>query len=305
MTAVSGQKAQTVHGQGQIERSLYWTERGSVFELKSSDKKLLETARRVFVAESPEASDIPTRSWTIERASQSEPETWNVSGSSEMSSMLPVRAKSRDVALLHVELDALEFLLNNSPDAITVHAALLSKNGRGIVIVGPSFAGKSTLAIALWRNGWSLMCDDMVFIDTALGIASPAPRRVSLRHGSRDLVGDLAWNEISETPSCIKTEKGLFFHPHEVPDIQKERTTSLSAIFFLARLDSTVGHAEVRAINPARGALSLLAYAFNARSQPFVEGLRWITPLLDKIPAYDLGRGDLQSMVNGIEATVG
>jgi hypothetical protein len=97
----------------------------------------------------------------------------------------------------------------------------------------------------------------------------------------------------------------LFFHPHEVSGEKKERTTALSAIFFLARLDTAVGPAEIRAINPAKGALSLLPYSFNTRALPFVEGLRRITPLLEEIPAYDLGRGDLDAMVSAVEVTVG
>lgn len=305
MTAVSQQKAGTVCDQGQTERSVRWVEQGSVFEIRSSDQTLLEMAQQVFVAPSHEVNAMPTHSWTIKRAGKVESDSWLISRSSKMSSMLPVVAETRDIAILHVEHAALECLLNDSSDAIAVHAALLSRRGKGLVIVGPSFAGKSTLAIALWRSGWSLMCDDLVFIDTVAHTASPAPRRVSLRHGSRELVGEPAWEEISKTPSCIRTEKGLFFHPHEVSESGKEITTVLSAIFFLARLDSVVGAAEVRTINPARGALSLLPYSFNARTLPFVEGLRRVTPLLHEVPAYDLGRGDLQSMVDAVEATVG
>lgn len=305
MTAVSQQKRETAYSRERAQRSVCWAEQGSVFEIRSSDKTILEMAQRVFIAPSQEMTDMPARSWTIESSIGPDSNTWIVSGASRTSSMLPVCAETRDVALLHVEHDALEWLLNNSPDTIPVHAALLSRRGKGIVLVGPSFAGKSTLAIALWRQGWSLMCDDLVFVDTVARTASPAPRRVSLRHGSRELVGESTWTQISETPSCIETEKGLFFHPHEVSESEKKRTTALSAIFFLARLDTVVEAAKARPINPARGALSLLPYSFNARTLPFVEGLRRVTPLLDEIPAYDIGRGDLQAMVSAVEAIVG
>lgn len=306
MTAVSEKMPGTAHN---VERGepqlLHWAEQGFVFEIRSSDKKLLEMALQVFAARSPAATDIPSRCWTVERVNGSEADGWLVSGVSETSSMVPAQSESREMALLRIEQDALDWLLNNAPDAVSVHAALLAKDGKGIAIVGPSFAGKSTLATALWRTGWSLMSDDLVFIDALARVASPAPRRVSLRFESRDLVGDSAWSEISDTPSCIETGKGLFFHPHEVSGIDKVRTTPLSAIFFLARRDTVTGAAEVRAINPAKAALSLLPYAFNVRTLPFVDGLRRITPLLECIPAYDLGRGDLQSMVNAVEATVG
>lgn len=308
MTAVSFRPSETACDSTLDEpQCLRWVEQGFVFEIVSSDRMLLEMARRVFAAPSPAVTEVPTRSWKIDRVNSGSSETaaWQVSGSSESSSMLPVRADTRETAILHVEQDALEWLLNNFDDAIVVHGALLSRNGKGVVIVGPSFAGKSTLATALWQSGWSLMCDDIVFIDTSARTASPAPRRVSLRFESKTLVGDSTWNEISRTPSCIQTWKGLFFHPHELSGREKEKTTDLSAIFFLARLDTVTGPAEVREINPAKASLSFLSYAFNARTLPFIEGLRRITPLLDKVPAYDLGRGELPAMINAVEATVG
>lgn len=276
-----------------------------MFEVTSSDNELLEMAQRVFAARSPAVSGIPNRIWTVDQVDLNDAGEWLVSGVSDDSSMMPTRAQTREMAILNIEYDAVDWLLYNSRETVVVHAALLAKNGNGIVVVGPSFSGKSTLATALWREGWSLMSDDLVFIDTLARTASPAPRRVSLRFESRELVGEPAWGEISNTPSCIETGKGLFFHPHEVSGVEKERTTPLSAIFFLARLDSAVGAAEVRSVNPAKGALSLLPYAFNVRTLPFVEGLRRITPLLDEVPAYDLGRGDLQSMVDAVEVTVG
>lgn len=306
MTAVSREFSETALIRNpDPPRSLRWSEQGFVFEIKSVDETLLEMAERVFSGHSPAVTGTATRSWTIERVHEAESDPWLVSGRSETSSMIPVRAESRERALLHVEYDSLEWLLHNCRDSIVVHAALLSKNGKGVVIVGPSFAGKSTLATALWRNGWSLMSDDLVFVDTLARTAAPAPRRVSLRSGSKDLVGESAWNEISKTPSCLETDKGLFFHPHEVSGKEKERTTPLSAIFFLARIDTILDPAEVRVINPAKGALSLLPYSFNIRTLPFVEALRRITPLLDQVPAYDLGRGELNAMVSAVEVTIG
>lgn len=306
MTAVSSLRPGTaLDDENHDPTALRWSEQGFVFEIRSTDNLVLESARRVFAVRSPAEGDVTTRSWTVERVDVNGDDCWVVSGESAGSLDLPVREKDRDNAILAIEQDALEWLANNSGNSIAVHAALLSRNGRGVVIVGPSFAGKSTLATALWRNGWSLMSDDMVFIDTASGVASPAPRRVSLRFESRELVGDTTWNQIRNTPSCLQTWKGLYFHPHEISGLDKVRTTSLAAIFFLARRDTVTDPASVSAMNPAKGSLALLPYAFNARTLPFMEGLRRITPLLDQVPAFDLGRGDLRSMIDAVEATVG
>ena len=305
MTAVSECWPKTAFGLDDVlTRHLRWNEQGFAFEIQSSDSELLEMARRIFVVQSFEADSKAGRRWRIERVNDSGLEKWLVSGVSESSSMIPVAAATRDMALLQVEHDSLDWLLHNTA-AIVVHAALLTRAGRGVMVVGPSFAGKSTLATALWRNGWALMSDDLVFIDAQHRIASPAPRRVSLRFESRRLVGDPLWSAIADTPSCVKTEKGLFFHPHEVSDSLKPAQTPLSAIFFLARREAAAGPAEVCVINPAKASLSLVPYAFNVRTQPFVEGLRRVRPLLEHVPAFDLGRGELHAMVEAVEANAG
>jgi hypothetical protein len=49
----------------------------------------------------------------------------------------------------------------------SLHAAGLSRNGRGLVIAGASGSGKTTLCVALTRAGFDFLGDDMVFLATA------------------------------------------------------------------------------------------------------------------------------------------
>src|SRR5882724_7552420 len=41
-----------------------------------------------------------------------------------------------------------------------LHCALVARNGRGVALFGDSFAGKSTLAYACARVGWTFLSDD-------------------------------------------------------------------------------------------------------------------------------------------------
>lgn len=187
---------------------------------------------------------------------------------------------------------------------VEVHAALVSKDGRGVVIVGPSYAGKSTLATALWCRGWSFLSDDIAFLKSATLRASPAPRRVQLRETSRELVGEELWQAVQRTASCSPTVEGFLFHPHEVRGDTPPSDTALKAIVFLERRGIQVEPAEGRAINPARAAVALFPYAFNLREKPFIDGMRVIAPITAAVPSYDLGRGDLSSMVSSVEDAV-
>jgi hypothetical protein len=288
------------------EMSVKWRELDEVFEICSPDRAIIESARGVFVSGSAPLAGDPTRRWTIEPADVRNDSSveWLVSGGSDSDSMIPKAAEDRTTALLQIEQDALEFLLRRVPHLPALHAALLARDGKGIVIVGPSFAGKSTLATALWQNGWSLMSDDIVFIDSDRRIATPAPRRVSLRFESRPLIGEDLWERIRATPSCVDTWKGVFFHPHELTAQEKLRHTDLAGIFFLARRDVSLGSAETRPLNSAKAAVALIPYALNVRNLPFVEALRSITPLAAAIPSFDLGRGELSEMVRSVESRV-
>jgi hypothetical protein len=244
--------------------------------------------------------------WSIERRSGADDDTpWRVTGRSSSDSMIPVITGSMETALLNVEYDALSFLLRTATHAIAVHAALLSKDGQGVLVVGPSLAGKSTLATALWQAGWSLLSDDLVFIDPDGRTARPAPRRVSLRFESRELIGEKVWSAIEATPSCAHTRKGLFFHPHELTGEQRQKETPIAGIFFLARMDAQMSGPETRVINPARGALALVPYSFNVRTLPFAQALARMAPVAASTPMFDLGRGNLPAMIAAVEARLG
>jgi hypothetical protein len=45
-----------------------------------------------------------------------------------------------------------------------LHAAGLSKDGKGLLIVGPSGSGKSSLTLSLIQAGWNYLTDDMVLL---------------------------------------------------------------------------------------------------------------------------------------------
>jgi hypothetical protein len=209
-----------------------------------------------------------------------------------------------------------------------MHSALLCRDEFGILIVGPSQAGKSTLSCALWQNGWALRSDDFVFIDND-GVARPIPRRVSLRRSSRELLGEALWERVCASPSSWLHNEARLFHPHEVeeaslnsvPD-ERCRPISIGAIVFLGRRGSTAQPAQLCRQNSARAALALLPYStllprtsserddgIAAQAAPGVERvLDWgaalpkISPLAERVPTYDLGRGPLPQMVAAIES---
>ena len=66
-----------------------------------------------------------------------------------------------------------------------LHAAVLACDGRAVLALGPAGAGKSTLAYAAWRRGWTVLTDDIAWVGgddgspTGVGVAGfPKPLAV-------------------------------------------------------------------------------------------------------------------------------
>ena len=83
----------------------------------------------------------------------------------------------------------LEWLLNwcvsqRAHGYLMVHAAVLEKHGRAVILPAPPGSGKSTLCAALSQDGWRLLSDEMTLVRPADGLIAPLPRPVSLKNAS-------------------------------------------------------------------------------------------------------------------------
>jgi hypothetical protein len=66
-------------------------------------------------------------------------------------------------------LECLALALASRHDRTPVHGAGLLRNGRALLLLGGSLAGKSTLCYACLREGFGLLAEDVVFVSTRGG----------------------------------------------------------------------------------------------------------------------------------------
>jgi hypothetical protein len=78
-------------------------------------------------------------------------------------------------------LEKAVYLLLGASVVTDLHAACVSKNGKGILLVGDSGAGKSTLAYACARAGWTYTSDDTSYLIND----SKSPRVIGHSHRAR------------------------------------------------------------------------------------------------------------------------
>jgi HprK-related kinase A len=74
---------------------------------------------------------------------------------------------------------------------LVLHAAVVERAGRGLLLPAPSGSGKSTLCAALVSRGWRLFSDELAVIRPEDGKLIPNPRPISLKNESIALVAGL------------------------------------------------------------------------------------------------------------------
>lgn len=281
-----------------------------VYVLQSEALGALEAASALFAPWLVPASEAPARCWSL----RDEGQQWVLTdgeGSENRGALI--------MMLAHIEYGVVSHVVAHLPPPfIGLHGALLSRTRegrtRGVLVVGPKEAGKSTLACALWRAGWELRCDDFSFLDEQSRAYATA-RRVSLRAGSRALLGDL-WDKAAQTPSARALGTGLTFHPHELPGAAPVASApvQLDALIILNRRGANVGPGQSAPLHGIEAAFALLPYSTLLLDQDGTQithertdwgvGLADLASRIAAIPLYDLGRDEPQAMVAQIERLV-
>jgi hypothetical protein len=102
-------------------------------------------------------------------------------------------------------------------------------------------------------------------------------------------------------PSSAAFRESHVFHPEEVEPRPRPREVPLQAIVLLARRGSVTAPACYRPIAPAHALLAFLPYT-NLKSRGSLgDAIRTLTPLAERVPVFDLGRGPLDRMAAAVE----
>ena len=94
---------------------------------------------------------------------------------------------------------------------VMIHAAVLERDGRALVLPGVTGAGKSTLCAGLALRGWRLFSDEFALIRPADGQVDPWPRPISLKNASIEVIRRWAPDAGLSTP-VPNTNKGTVAH---------------------------------------------------------------------------------------------
>jgi hypothetical protein len=184
----------------------HYTVAGAVCSLSTNSEQVFEAARAslMCVEQLPGPVDFSMRFWVDDaeqtRAPWSSPYVRGLdhlvfAGFDERSSIL-VDLRSRRVIgrfsaamagdcayWRSVVFPILLSILAGSIGLVELHASCIAWDQRGLVLIGPSRSGKSTLALALTEAGFRLLSDDRIFCSLKQGklLAYGLPRPLKLR----------------------------------------------------------------------------------------------------------------------------
>jgi HprK-related kinase A len=102
-------------------------------------------------------------------------------------------------------------IANHCHHWLIIHAAVIARDGQGIILPAPPGSGKSTLCAALVGRGWRLLSDELAIIDPASGKLVPMPRPVGLKNASIEIIQSFL-PEAVFGPVCKDTRKGTVAH---------------------------------------------------------------------------------------------
>jgi energy-coupling factor transporter ATP-binding protein EcfA2 len=137
-------------------------------------------------------------------------------------------------------LEKTVYLLLGSSVVTDLHAACVSKNGKGILLCGDSGAGKSTLSYACARAGWTYTSDDTSYLinDAAVPRVIGHSHRVRFRPESRALFSELESRKLTQR---LEGKPSIEVPTAELPGLITTNEVDVHSIVYLNRSASETG----------------------------------------------------------------
>ena len=90
---------------------------------------------------------------------------------------------------------------------LIIHAAVVERHGRAVLLPAPPGSGKSTLCAALVQRNWRLLSDELALVDMQSGCVRGLSRPINLKNRSIDVIKSFA-PDVVMTPRVPDTQKG-------------------------------------------------------------------------------------------------
>jgi HprK-related kinase A len=145
---------------------------------------------------------------------------------------------------------------------IVAHAAVVERHGRVLMMPAASGSGKSTLCAALACSGWRLFSDEFALIDPETGRLWPAPRPISLKNASIELIAE-HYADVVYGPEGIDVDGARFVHLRSSADSVRRSQESAPVGWIVLPQYSANAQTTLERIPKAQALMELAGQSFN------------------------------------------
>ena len=189
-------------------------------------------------------------------------------------------------------------------NALVVHAAVVEKNGKVLILPGSPGSGKSTLCAALiTEGGWRLFSDELALIDLQTGYVYPNPRPVSLKNQSIDIIKHFS-PKSHFTPAIKDTIKGTVAHMCPLSNGHPANFGACSPAIILFPKYMADKEEHLQTISSGYAFMQIVENSFNYHVLGLA-GFKAISSLMDHVKCYRYEyNGDLHKALSLIDELI-
>lgn len=188
---------------------------------------------------------------------------------------------------------------SHAHDHLVLHAAVVERDGRALVLAADPGSGKSTLCAALVHGGWRLLSDELTLVALTDGLIHPIVRPISLKNASIDIVRALG-HDIVISQVCHDTTKGSVAHmrpPAASVEAINQRVKPAMLVFPKFAAGAAL---RSEAVGPAHALIELTRHAFNA-SVLAADGFDALCGFSEAVQSYRIEYGSFDQVLPEID----
>lgn len=183
---------------------------------------------------------------------------------------------------------------------LVIHAAVMERHGRALILPAPPGSGKSTLCAALVTRGWRLLSDELTLVRLDDISIVPMCRPVSLKNESIQIIQDFE-PTVTLGPPAFDTSKGTVGHMR-APSVSVLRGHETALPAWIVFPQYTAGAAAQLNAHPKASAFMKIADNTFNYSMLGLRGFETIGRLLDRCDCYEFKYSHLDDAIEVFRA---